>query len=234
MLGRFVPLLPRLLHAIPIIDVLRGPARHNFELGLSTSVLAAFGFDVTFFGERPTRPSRHFVVAAAGAGAVFAAAHAMRQSALSLPEARGMVAAATQGWVLFAALCFAFGFVVAACRGGDAWPFFAAAALAAPVVEARCSTRLMDRLWQDYGREIAQVVAAAGNGAERLLPMPAPLSRLPGLGGDSTLYAPRAQSIYAYASMANRDAATLLDLDMHGYPLSFADLAWSRLPSISA
>ncbi|HEX4478425.1 MAG TPA: hypothetical protein VH142_25255 [Polyangiaceae bacterium] len=238
MFGRHVPLLQKLLVAIPVVNVFRGPARHNFEFALATSVLAAHGFDAIFFDAESTvrRPARWFIVAIAGGALTAALGFAALHSTPPFEPAKSYLKAIKPKDMSWGTIATTAAFVlVGAGSLTGFWKGYVrkaalVVALLAPLVEDRISLRFTDRTWPDYAAEIARAERLFAGA--RVLPPPFSVTGLDALSANTAALLGGVQNLVGYASMAPRDDVTLLDLDMQGHPNHFADLAWSRLPSI--
>ncbi|HMJ14200.1 MAG TPA: hypothetical protein VK524_22445, partial [Polyangiaceae bacterium] len=234
MLGRFVPLLPELLHRLPLVNVFRGPVRHNFEFGLALAVLAGFGFQAVFWGERRVHNAwRWAVFGALGAALVAGVCWYASQRLPEQPQVRATFKALRPFGIAFGASALACGTWIIAAAGTRARKLLLGVALAAPLVEARVALRVLDRLWPDNARIVAQSDFRSDTARfTRILPPRLSSGRIDALGLNSVLLFPGLQHLHGYASIAPSDAAQLLDLDMHGHARAHADLAWSRLPSL--
>jgi hypothetical protein len=232
MLGRHVPVLPDVLRALPVVDVFRGPVRHNFELGLSTSALAALGYDAVFGpNAAQRRPLAWGAGALLGTIALVAACHAMARSTPALDGAKAMVLAAKPLAVAAGAGALAAGFSAVLLRQ-TRWRLIAATGVvAAPLVEAWVATRPLDRVWPDRRAALVALSRLDGEG-RRILPPRPEVGGADVASENTALLLSQAQAMGGYASMAPADAAALFDLDMLGHPKDPATLVWSRLPSV--
>jgi hypothetical protein len=233
MLGHHVPVLPKLLDSLPVVSVFRGPVRHNFELGLAMSILAAFGFDAVF--ARASRVWRIFPGLAAAVVAVTSArglGELAVRARVSLPDARSMAHAADSSALWAGAAFLGVGIVAVSLAKTRAAAVVAVFVLAAPLVDARYSLGRLDRVWPDWSRKLAIAdVRSGGTYDARVLSPPMSVAGPDALAANTALAIPSLHSFLGYASRANKEAALLLDLDMHGHARQPGDLAWSRLPA---
>jgi hypothetical protein len=230
MLGRYLPPLARLLHGLPVVGVLRGPARHNFELGLALSVLGAYGVDAA---RRSGAGSlwRWLLAAAAFAAASYGAVQAIGTRYLADDDAASLlggvsVAVALAGLAFFvlwvAALYFR--------RTRSLWFLVGLT----PVVE----TAWVMQFESVPNRSAIGLVEAARAALPepirfvRLLSVSLHRGSVDSLAGNSVLFHPHVQSLQGYSSIAYDAAQKVLDLDMHGQPRVYGDLAFSILPSV--
>ena len=234
MLGSHVPVLPRVLNALPLVDVFRGPARHNFEFGLALSVLSAFGFDTVFTEEWRSRRLWLWGLAAVGIGAaVWELGTLAARSSVSTPDTRALASAADAPALLAGALLVGFAVLAAGVAGTRARRVAWALVLLGPLVDARVSLRRFDRVWPDWGKMLASADVRNDPGSfARVLPPPMSVAGPDALAANVSAAFPGLGDMLGYASRAHLDAATLFDLDLHGHPRLPIDLAWSRLPTV--
>lgn len=241
MAGRFVPPVARLLHALPVVSLLRGPARHNYELGLSIAVLSGFGLDTAL--RTPFSALRSALLRTLGATSAFAAASVLALALLPRVatdyvtlrvtksveqqglERLGVLAlAAAALWLLVRAL------------GPRARGAAAGLAVAAALLETRVALAADAGIFRDVARH--SVPTSFDLGTERaalparIIPAPFGEAGVESLPGDAVLYVAGLGHLFGYASIAPRDSAEMLDLDMHGHAQHFGSLVCSRLPSV--
>jgi hypothetical protein len=239
-MGRFVPPLARLLHALPIVGVLRGPARHGFELSLALSFLAAFGLDAILLA--PTERSQRAGLAvtalgllAFGAGTAYLLRWVPRTGDVEsaallldigpfLPRAFIYAGIAAALWIATRLL---------ASRKLRGWAAFVA--IGASLLESRVAAHDRDALFLSLFR--TEIPSSFPEGLEhggfaRIVAPQLIEANAGSFAGDTVLYVDRLQNMNGYVSIAPREPAVLFDLDMHGHPRRMADLLFSRLPSI--
>ncbi len=233
MLGRHVPVLPHVLESLPIVDVFRGPVRHNFELGLAASVLSAIGFDAAFAGERA---SHRIWIWLAGALVVAVVAWvlgvAATRSSMSLQAASALAKAAEHGPVRVGAIALGLGVAAVGFAGTRVRRSVLVLVSFAPLFDARYSVRTFDRVWPDFAEELSTADVRSGVTTDfvRVLPPPMSLAGPDALAANTALAIPGLGHLLGYASRVHRDVAAVFDTDMHGFPREPDDLAWSRLP----
>jgi hypothetical protein len=233
MLGRHVPVVAHLLHGLPIVGVLRGPARHNFELALATSVLGAYGIDVARrAGGGSMR--RWFVGVAVFALASYAAVRYANAGHVSEDAAIELLHGVTLGAAVGGAVAFALFVVALRFREARAARGLWAAVAVLPLFETAWAMRVEAH----PNRSAIGLVEAA----ERSLPNPRGVVRLLSVSlfrgsaddfaGNSVLFHSGVESLQGYSSIAYSAARDVLDLDMHGQPTEYDELAYSILPSV--
>lgn len=241
MLGRYVPLLPRLLHELPVLGVLRIPARHNYELGVACSVLAGIGIDRLARRDRPApRLGPSLLAAAALLSATVVAA--LLSHALSVEVARQAYpldllafAAGQRSALTTLALASVVTAVVATAVAmlslSRRWPRVLLLLL---VVELGVATRYTATLPDESVAEQirSQDVRADPTTVARFVAPCIHVGNIRTLTGNSALLSPGWQNLAGYASLAHQDAATMLDLDAFGHDRHQPDLIWSRLPTV--
>lgn len=232
MFGRYVPPRAHLLHGLPVVGVLRGPARHNFELGLALSVLGAYGVEVA--RRAGAGPVRRWVAS----GIVFAGLSygAVRLAAGGRigPQAQNLMAGVTARGSVVAALCFVVWVFASwrrsAPRSRALWILVAAL----PALEAGWAMRVES--WSN--RSLLDLVESARTALPqsgqfvRLLSVSVLRASADDLAGNSVLFHPGVESLQGYSSIAYASAREVLDLDMHGQPVEYESLAFSTLPSV--
>jgi hypothetical protein len=233
MLGRYLPPVPRLLHGLPIVGVLRGPARHNFELGLALAVLGAHGFDIALRrGAGPLR--RWLVIGAAFAAASWGAVRLAKDGYIEDGAATTLLNGITWTAVAAAAVMFAIWIVANGAALVRARPWLWGTLAVAPLVE----TAWMQRVETWPNRSAVGLIEAARAALPeperwiRLLSVSLHRGSVDDLAGNSVLFHPGVESLQGYSSISYGTARRVLDLDMHGQPSQYDDLAFSVLPSV--
>ncbi|MGZ3417655.1 MAG: hypothetical protein ACXVEE_07305 [Polyangiales bacterium] len=234
MLGRFVPPVARLLHALPIASVLRGPVRHNFELGIAVAVLAAYGTDA-LMKKAPRSDRRALIVAAVLSVISIAIVWGTRANKIQfehrllyvdLPKAHVRI-------MLFEAiLALAGWFAVRRLARGPWVRLVPAAMLLLAVFETTASEDSGAGFWAGLVRPGVPRELPGTKGFTRVLPPHIEHASYPTVPGNAVLYLPGVQSLLGYSSIAPTDSVTVLDLDMHGHARHRDDLVWSRLPAV--
>jgi hypothetical protein len=233
MFGDHVPPLARLLHDLPVVGVLRGPARHNFELGLSLSVLGAYGI------ERAARVGSWRVGRWIGAGMAFAlltvlAVEAVDRGVAGDAASRALLGSITPVTALGAVLAFTVWVAAVALRthrrGVLAW----AAIAVLPAVETAWAMRVVARPNRSALGQLDIARGALPEPGERVRLLSVSLHRgsMDALAGNSVLFHEGVESLQGYSSIVYRDAREILGLDMHGQPSDYHGLAYSVLPSV--
>jgi len=227
MLGRFVPPLARLLHYLPIVGVLRGPVRHNFELGLALAVLGAFGFE--HMRSHGTVRLRRWVVAGIALGALTALSVWLGGGFSN--EAGGALLR-DLGWLSALGAALFFALWLRAIDSGAPRALWLVIAIG-PLLETAWSTRDPPAFVRNF-RPLPATAAEAlpAKRPVRLLSVPNLRGNIDTFVGNSGLLHPGVQSLQGYSSIAYEDVSTVLDLDMHGQPKFHPKLAWSVLPSL--
>lgn len=224
MFGRYVPPVARLLHALPIVDVIRGPARHNFELGIAASVLASFGYDR--MRDVVVSSARRWWIAGASTGAV---------GLLLVWLAPGDHADAPDSRIIPAAAIFAF-LVLAVRLEHGRWRRRAWSLLAiGPMLVAGYSFQSSPRHFGDHYGMIAAARRALPQTLDTVRVLPPPLqatASIDALAGNSILFQPGAETLQGYSSIAYRDARQVLALDQFGQIDVGSPLAWTPLPTL--
>jgi hypothetical protein len=228
MLGRYVPPLAHLLHNLPVVGVLRGPVRHNFELGLALAVLGAFGFErMQSYGSIRVRRwvTAGIAIAALSALAVWLGG--------GIPNESGGAVLNDLGWLSALGAALFFALWLRAIDGGGGSRLMWAAVAVGPLLETAWATRDPP----SYIRNFHPLPGAAAEAlpAERpirVLSVPLLRGNIDTLVGNAGLLHRGVQHLQGYSSIAYQDVSALLDLDMHGQPNFHADLAWSVLPTL--
>lgn len=233
MFGRYFAPLARLLHGLPVVGVLRGPARHNFELGLAVSVLGAYGVDQAM---RAGAGRLRYWLAGGAAFAVLsygavrlAETHRVRDVA-----AAGMLGDVTWTVGLVAAVAFAAWVAALRWRTSRVAALLWALVAVAPMLETAWAVRAEGRTKRSALGLVEE--------AEKALPEPGSTVRLlspsmlrasaDDLAGNTVLFHPGVESLQGYSSIAYSAARQILELDMHGQPSFYDELAFSVLPSV--
>jgi hypothetical protein len=234
MLGDLIPGLQRALFHLPVIgQTFRGPARHGFELSLAVAMLAAFGLDRLIAGALPGRLVNWILggLAFILGGTFLAKVTAERLTATQLdpigmmqPIARLSVgdmaapAALLLLWLLGALLL-------------RRAPRLGATALS--LLALTEAALLLRGAFGDVPNSHAQARELAANApaGARLMAHPGDIG-LSTISLNASLLVPGLQQLTGYASVAPKEMADLLQLDMHGMPMHPEDLRWSRLPAI--
>lgn len=235
MLGKYLPPLAHVLHVLPGLDVLRGPVRHNFELGVAAAVLAAFGAE-----DLLTPGRRRDVVAAVFAVLTTLAALAMLFAARGgqiTPEHGSLYTQIPRRVVPFVV---AVPIVCTLVWLGVRWMARGRYAYAVPAVlcvaalgEARAAEQLDAWAFWDGGVRTGVPSARIGDAAFRRIITPATArADYTSFTDNAVLYVPGLQNLLGYSSIAPLDAVATFDLDMHGHPRLMDDLLWSPLPAI--
>ncbi len=231
--GRYFPLVPVVLHALPLVQAFRGPVRHTFELSLAAGVLSAAGADALMRLRRfPKRG--HAVWLLGGIAALVTSVWVGQQMVKdrSLPAiAAFWLRQVNLESVATAVILLALWLAIS----GLPWrgrPSVRVAALAVLVVGESANAlhrHLYPAPLPDWHQALAATIRpSAVRGITRLLPSPhnfGPRS----LAWNTALLFPGVQNVVPYASAAPRDFAELLNLDMHGFSLDFPSLRSSAL-----
>jgi hypothetical protein len=233
MLGRYFPPLARLLHGLPIVGVLRGPARHNFELALALSVLGAYGLEVArHSGAGPIARwlfgGALFSALVWGMVRLAATGHVADDQAVNLIYGVGQTAA------VGASLAFALWLSALAGRDALGALLLWGCVAVAPVLETAWAMRVEN--WHNKSAldviETARATLPEPGRFVRLLSVSLHRGSVDALAGNSVLFHPGVESLQGYSSIAYTDARQILDLDMHGQASSYDELALSILPSV--
>jgi hypothetical protein len=231
MFGKHVPFLVRALHELPVIGILRVPARHNFELGLALSVLGAWGF------QRARQLGAGSVRSWLRAAAVVAVVSWFLvwiggRDDISGSEGAALLRGASRSTALVAALSFAL-WIYAITRQGLRRQVAFSALLLAPLAEVAFAVRSQPPPVRNANGLIEAAARRLPRARPvRLLAMPFQHSSIETLGGNSVLFHRDVQSLQGYSSIAYDTARELLGLDMFGQLRSVFDVSWSPLPSI--
>ena len=236
MLGRYVSPVARTLHAIPGLYFLRGPARHNFELGMALSVLAAFGAQ-ELLQARSRRIQIGPVVASGAAVLSIAGLLAARDGWLNIEHGSMLTeipARLVPVVVMVAITVAAAWFGLSRLAGGRHARFLPAALLVLTLGETKTAESLdADMFWNGVARPgVPRTPPSPAASFTRIVPPDLRKGGYPTWPGNAVLYFPGVQSLFGYASIAPNDAVTTFDLDMHGHPRFAGDLLWSRLPEL--
>ncbi|HEX4334392.1 MAG TPA: hypothetical protein VH062_00685 [Polyangiaceae bacterium] len=233
MLGRYVPVLPHLLHGLPVVGVLRGPARHNYELGLALAVLGAYGVDVAM--RRGAGALHRWLLGGAvfGAASYGVLAYARAGHVTDAAAANQLSVGSSFGVVVAVAL-FALWLGALAVRRGRVGAALWTAVVLAPLLETVWVMRV--EFWPNRSAlgllEVARDALPAPGAHVRILGMSPLRGSVDDLAGNSVLFHPGVESLQGYSSIAYTEAREVLDLDMHGQPRFHDELALSVLPSI--
>lgn len=235
MLGKYLPPLAHVLHVLPGLDVLRGPVRHNFELGMAAAVLAAFGAEDLLMPGR-----RRDVLAAICAVLTTVAALAILFAARGghiTPEHGSLYTQIPKRVVPFVV---AVPIVCTLAWLGIRWMARGRYAHAVPAVlcvaalgEARAAEQL--DAWAFWDGTVRTGVPSARIGDAPLTRIITPATAradYTSFTDNAVLYVPGLQNLLGYSSIAPLDAVATFDLDMHGHPRLMDDLLWSPLPAI--
>lgn len=233
MLGRFVPPVAHVLHALPIVSVLRGPVRHNFELGLAVSVLAAMGAEALV--KVPPRSDRRAAIAMAvalSAAAILFFGVRARRIPFSIPALFHDIPAQLLRTALVETLLAAGAwFAIRRLARGSRASWVPMALLVAALFESTAAAQADAGYWKGIVRPGVPHERVA-KGWARVLPPHILDGGYPTLPGNAVLYLHDVQSLTGYSSIAPRDAVVMFDLDMHGHARHQDDLLWSRLPAV--
>lgn len=232
-LGRYLPPLPRLLHGLPVVGVLRGPARHNFELGLALAVLGAYGVD-TARRRGAGRFRAWLVVAGVFATLSWGAVKLAQAGRVGDAGATTLLNGITSTAVLAAVAAFLLW--VAPIRNPKSryarW-WWAGVSIA-PMLETAWAMRV--EAWPNHSAlgliEDARAALPKAGRWVRLLSVSLHRGSVDDLAGNSVLFHPGVQSLQGYSSISYSTARRVLDLDMHGQPIQYHELAYSILPSV--
>jgi hypothetical protein len=232
MLGRYVPFVARALHGLPVVGVLRGPARHNFEFALATSVLGAYGIDVA---RRRGAGSVWRWLLAGGAFSVlsYGAVAFAHGGNVGDPVASELLGGVSWSAAAAAACAFALWLLALVRRSTPRATWLWAVVALAPLFEAAWAMRVEARP-NHSARGVVEAARAAlpAAGPVRLLSVSLHYGSADVLAGNSVLFYEGVGSLQGYSSIAYSAAQKILDLDMHGQPNEYGELAFSTLPSV--
>jgi hypothetical protein len=233
MLGGYLPPLAHLLHGLPVVGVLRGPARHNFELGLALAVLGAYGVDAARKGDAG-RVSRWLLGGAAFSVASVAVIRLAQSGHVSDKAATSLLSSGSHVTAVFAACAFAAWVVALRFREGVLGRVLWAAVGIAPLLETAWVMRV--EFWPNRSAlgllEVARAALPEPPRFVRLLSVSLHRGSVDDLAGNSVLFHPGVGSLQGYSSIAYTGASEVLELDMYGQPRNYHELAYSTLPSV--
>jgi hypothetical protein len=233
MLGRYLPPVPRLLHGLPVVGVLRGPARHNFELGMALAVLGAYGVEAAR-RRGAGAPWKWLIFGSVFAASSWGIAKLGQAGRIADSGATALLNGMTWTAALVAATAFVIWVVATRFRTGSAARWWWASVVIAPVLETAWATRFEG--WRNHSAvgliEDARAALPEQGRWVRLLSVSLHRGSIDVLAGNSVLLHPEVESLQGYSSISYSMARRVLDLDMHGQPANYDELAFSSLPSV--
>lgn len=232
MLGRYAPPVTMIANQLPVVGLLRGPARHNFELGLSASVLSAYGVDVAL-RRAPSGVIRWLVVGTLLLAICWGVVRFGAAGWVSDPDAMAVLQDVHATSFLGAALAFALWLGALATRTASARRILWGAIAVVPALETAWALQLEGEPRRSaIGLfEAAGAVLPKGSSA-RILSVSSRYGSVDALVGNSVLLLPGVESLQGYSSIAYDEPRELLELDMHGQPVFYDELSFSTLPSV--
>lgn len=232
MLGRYFPPLARAVHGLPVVGVLRGPVRHNFELALAVTVLAAYGFDRAR-SERWWSLLRWVAVAASTGALSYVAVRLARTGYVGDAATVSQLEPVTLRPAIVAAVAFAAWLLAWKLRDSPRGALLFPLVAVVPLLETAWAMRVEAAPNRSaLGIMEAPAAALPEGSSVRLMSVSLLRGSADSLAGNSVLLHPGVGSVQGYSSIVYSDAQELLELDMHGQPRFYHQLAFSTLPSV--